>query len=140
MKCNGKLAYILALALIVVLVTGETHPVMSETWGPGKGSSVSAPAVLGVDEFMKNVERYSGKRQVEGVVSAVSPENHAFSLIDHKEFQACKVTTCAVLTLPVKWRGPFPSVGEAVQIEGEVRESSGKLFFEAYKVEKKVSE
>ncbi len=63
--------------------------------------AASLPKVLGVDDFMKNVDRYRGKFGLEGVVSTVDPEHKAVSLIDAKEFQARGVTTRAQLTLPV---------------------------------------
>ncbi len=98
--------------------------------------AASSPKVLGVDDFMKNVDRYRGKVSLEGVVSAVAPEQQAISLIDRGEFQACGVTTCAQLTLPVQWRGPAPSMGDLVRIEGQAQEVKGKLLFVADKLEK----
>ncbi len=93
-------------------------------------------AILGVDNFMKNVDRYRGKVSLEGVVSAVAPEQQAISLIDATEFQACGVTTCAQLTLPVQWRGPMPAVRDLVRLEGQAQEVKGKLMFVADKLEK----
>ncbi len=98
--------------------------------------AASRQAILGVDEFMKNVDRYRGKVSLEGVVSAVAPEQQAISLIDANEFRACGTTTCAQLTLPVQWRGPMPAVSDLVSVEGEAREVKGKLRFVADKVEK----
>lgn len=101
------------------------------------GEAAASPqAVLGVDDFMKNVDRYRGKVSVEGVVSEVVPEEQAFSIIDPKEFQACGVTTCAQLTLPVQWRRPMPTVHDLVRVEGQAQEVKGKLMFVADKVEK----
>ncbi len=98
--------------------------------------AASLPKVLGVDDFMKNVDRYRGKVSLEGVVSTVAPEQKAVSLVDAKEFQACGVTTCAQLTLPVQWRGPMPAVRDLVRIEGQAQEINGKLIFVADKLEK----
>ncbi|MCL4500294.1 MAG: hypothetical protein M1438_00375 [Deltaproteobacteria bacterium] len=92
-------------------------------------------AILGVDEFMKNVDRYKGKVSLEGVVSAITPEQQAIFLIDSGEFQACGVTTCTQLTLPVQWHGAMPAVRELVRIEGRAQEVKGKLMFVADKVE-----
>jgi hypothetical protein len=108
---------------------------------PGQGlraaEATSSPqTVSGVDDFMKNVDRYRGKVSLEGVVSAVAPEQQAVSLIDAKEFQACGVNTCAQLTLPVQWRGPMPAVGALVRVEGQARKIKGKLMFVANKLEK----
>jgi len=98
--------------------------------------AVSPQKVLGVDDFMKNVDRYRGKVSMEGVVSAVAPEQQVISLIDAKEFQACEVTTCAQLTLPVQWRGPMPAVRDLVRVEGQAQEVKGRLMFVADKLEK----
>ena len=101
--------------------------------------AASSQKVLGVDDFMKNVDRYRRKVSLEGVVSAVASEQQAISLIDGGEFQACGVTTCARLTLPVQWRGPLPAVGDLVRIEGQAQEVKGKLMFVADKLEKVTS-
>ena len=100
--------------------------------------AVSTQAVFGIDDFMKNVDRYRGKIRLEGVVSAVSPEQQAISLIDAKEYEACGVTTCAHLTLAVQWRGPMPAVSDMVRVEGQAQEVKGKLMFVADKLEKVV--
>jgi hypothetical protein len=118
----------MAVTLLLVFSIGQ---------GRAAGEAASSPqAVLGVDDFMKNVDRYGGKVSLEGVVSAVAPEQQAVSLIDAKEFQACGVTTCAKLTLPVQWRGPLPAVGDLVRVEGQAQEVKGKLMFVADKLKK----
>jgi hypothetical protein len=117
-----------AVAFLLVFNIGQGLPAVEATSSP--------QAVSGVDDFMKNVDRYRGKVSLEGVVSAVSPEQQAVSLIDAKEFQACGVTTCAQLTLPVQWRGPMPAVGALVRVEGQARKIKGKLMFVADKLEK----
>ncbi len=101
------------------------------------GEAAAKPqAILGVEDFMKNVDRYRGQVILEGVVSAAVPEQQAISLIDRGEFQACNVTTCAQLTLPVQWRGPMPAVRDIVRVEGQAQEVQGKLMFVADKLEK----
>jgi hypothetical protein len=122
-------AFITAMAVVFLLVsTGQ---------GLRAAEAASSPqAVSGVDDYMKNVTRYRGKVSLEGVVSAVSPKQQAVSLIDAKEYQACRVTTCAPLTLPVQWRGPIPAVGTRVRVEGQARKIKGKLMFVADKLEK----
>jgi hypothetical protein len=100
--------------------------------------AASPKKVLGVDDFIKNVDRYRGKVTLEGVVSALTPEQQAISLIDSGEFQTCGVTTCAQLTLPVQWRGPLPAVGDQVSVEGQAQEVKGKLMFVAHKLEKTI--
>jgi len=98
--------------------------------------AAASQKVLGVDDFMKNVDRYRGKVSLEGVVSAVAPEQKAISLIDSGEFQACGVTSCAQLVLPVQWRGPLPAVRDLVRVEGQAQEVQVKLMFVAEKLEK----
>ncbi len=118
----------MTVALLLVFSIGQGLP--------AEGAAASSLAVSGVDDFMKNVDCYRGKVRLEGVVSAVAPEQMVISLIDAKEFQVCGVTTCAQLTLPVKWRGPMPHMGDLVRIEGQAQEVKGKLMFVADKLEK----
>ena len=109
-------------------------------------SSVAFPAesetggILGVDQLMKNVDKYRGSIRVEGVVSAVSAKEHMLSLIDVQEFKKCAVVTCATLTLPVRWAGSMPSIKDQVRAEGEIKENKGKLIFEAKTIEGAVSQ
>ena len=122
-------AFVTAMAVAFLLVfTGQGLPAAEVASSP--------QVVSGVDDFMKNVDRYRGKVSLVGVVSAVAPERQAVALIDAKEFQACGVTTCAQLTLPVQWRGPMPAVGDLVRVEGQARKIKGKLMFVADKLEK----
>jgi len=129
MKRHLTLPFIVVLFMIIPLISVKIPAADSQTESP----------VLGVKEFMKNVDRYQGKIRVEGVVSAVSPANQTLFLIDIQEFKECGITTCAPLTLPVKWQGPLPSVKDVVQLGGEVRKSGGKLFFEAKSLQRKGS-
>ena len=133
MQINPKpltFAFITAMAVAFLLVFNMCRGLSAEEAAP------SRQAVSGVNDFMKNVDRYRGKVSLEGVVSAVVPEQQAVSLIDAKEFQACGVTTCAQLTLPVQWRGPMPAVGALVRVEGQAQKIKGKLMFVADKLEK----
>jgi hypothetical protein len=121
-------AVITALAVAFLLVSSP---------GLQAGEAAATPqAILGVDNFMKNVDRYRGKVSLEGVVSAVAPDQQGISLIDSGEFQACGVTTCAQLILPVQWCGPMPAVRDLIRLEGQAREVKGKLIFVADKLEK----
>lgn len=122
-------AFITAMAVAFLLVFSIGQGLPAE-------AASSAQAASAVDNFMKNVDHYRGKVSLEGVVSAVAPEQQAVSLIDSKEFQACGVTTCAPLALPVQWRGPMPSKGDLVRVEGQAQEVKGKLMFVADKLEK----
>lgn len=92
--------------------------------------------VLGVEKFMREVDRYPGTVRVEGVVSAVAADEHALTLIDRAELERCEVVTCAPLSLPVRWNGPMPSMRDVVRIAGQVQDEKGKLFLLAGTVEK----
>lgn len=120
----------LTVALVLAFSTGQGLQVGD--------AAASSKTVISVNDFMKNVDRYRGQVSLEGVVSAVVPEQQAISLIDTKEFEACGVTTCAQLTLPVQWRGPMPAVSDLVRVEGQAQEVKGKLMLVADKVEKVV--
>jgi len=122
---------------IIIAMTIAFWLIFSLGQGLPAGEVAAAPQkVSGVDDFMKNGDRHRGKVSLEGVVSTIAPEQQAISLIDRGEFQACGVTTCPQLTLPVQWRGPMPAVGDLVRVEGEAREVKGKLMFVADKLEK----
>ncbi len=130
MKSRPKILTVAFITALAVAFLQFHSPVLQAS------EAASPQAILGVDDFMKNVDRYRGKVNLEGVVSAVAPEQQAISLIDRGEFQACNVTTCAQLTLPVQWRGLMPAVRDLVRVEGEAREVEGKLMFVADKLEK----
>jgi len=96
----------------------------------------SSKAVLGVEEFMREVDNYTGQVRLEGVVSAVAVEEQTLTLIDVAELERCGVVTCAPLSLPVHWNGEMPAVRDVVVLKGEVAESGGKLFFLANSLER----
>jgi len=98
----------------------------------------SNPAVvLGVDQLMKDVERHKGPIRVQGVVTAVVPDKRMIALVDIEQFKKCGLLTCPTyLVLPVRWSGVMPSLKDAVIVEGQVKESGGKLVFESKNLEK----
>jgi hypothetical protein len=135
-----KRSVIFALSVVIVLGTiilliqrGPQSPLAppSQTAPP-----IASGTALDVDEFMGNVTHYQPPVRVQGIVSAVLPEKQLLALIDAREFEQCKVTTCASLTLPVKWAGAMPTVQDTVRVEGEVKESRGKLIFVARTLER----
>ncbi|RJR47659.1 MAG: hypothetical protein C4567_00830 [Deltaproteobacteria bacterium] len=130
-SAKPKIFPAIAILIIALLPVPSVGPTLQAA-----EASASPQAVLGVDDFMKNADRYPGKVGLEGVVSGVAPDRAAISLIDSGEFQACGVTTCAQLTLPVHWSGPLPAVGDRVKIDGQTREVKGKLMFVAERLEK----
>jgi hypothetical protein len=75
---------------------------------------------------------------VEGVVTAVVPDKKMLALVDIEQFRGCGgILSCPTyLILPVLWSGVMPSLKDAVIIEGQVKESGGKLMFEAKNLEK----
>jgi hypothetical protein len=94
-----------------------------------------APA-LGVDQLMKEPEKHPGALVVEGVVKTSSKKDQTLALIDVEEYRKCKVVTCSLLALPVRWAGDMPAVLDIVRVEGEVTTVNGKLLFAARKLEK----
>ncbi len=93
--------------------------------------------VLSVVQLMNNVDRYKGPVRVQGVVTAVVPDKHMIALVDTEQFKQCGILSCPTyLVLPVLWSGARPSPKEAVTVEGQIKESGGKLAFEANKIEK----
>src|SRR5665647_850120 len=97
-------------------------------------ASASPKAILGVDEFMKNVDHNRGKVSLEGVVGTVVPGEQEITLMDRGKFLVCACVQ--VILLPVHWRGPMPVMGDLIRIEGQAQEVKGKLMFVADKLEK----
>lgn len=121
-----------AVGLAVAAFLRESSPREQALEPPPKAPlPVTAKKVLGVDELVKNVERFSGDLMVEGVVSATSAEKNFLSLIDLAEFVACNSTTCAKLVLPVRWTGAMPPVEARVLVKGSVEKTSDGLVFAA---------
>lgn len=93
--------------------------------------SLSASSILGVDQYMRNVDQYQGAVTVEGVVSAIAPDKGVLVLIDRSEWEECQSVDCAKLMLPVRWQGEMPVVKAAVHVEGQAQQIDGKLIFVA---------
>jgi len=94
-------------------------------------------AVLGVDQFMKEVDRHKGPISIQGVVTAVVPDKRMMAVVDIDQFKQCGLLQCpSYLVLPVMWSGDMPALKDAVTMEGQIKESGGKLVFEANKIEK----
>lgn len=123
-------------AIVSILLT---LGVLAGMWcfrGPANAQadpSSSKLGIIGVDEFMRNTDRYPGAVRVEGVVGGV--KNGWIALIDLAEFEKCGVTTCAQLTLPVRWSGTSPILKQIVRVSGAVRRFEGKLVFQATALE-----
>lgn len=94
-----------------------------------------AGGAVGVDELMRNLDRYPAEIRVEGVVSQVIPGQGMLALIDLAEFRECQVVTCAKLALPVRWPGAMPAVASTVQADGRVQKQGARLFFAARSLE-----
>lgn len=100
----------------------------AEAAGAQAPTTLPSETSLGVDAFMRNVDQHRGPVTVVGVVSAASADKQGLTLIDTKEFAECGIG-CASLALPVRWAGPAPAAKKTVRVNGEVRESDGKLVF-----------
>ena len=127
---------IAAVGLLAVVVVAGLSYRIGGTSLASSSHLISAPSVYGVEELMTVVEfSDSGTTTVEGVVGAASVDQGMFTLIDKEEFIRCQLTTCAPLSLPVRWEGVMPSPSEAVRATGEIEESGGKLLFVARHLE-----
>lgn len=120
--------------LYFICLTAAVMPLFSLTEAVA-GSNPGA--VLGVDQFMKEVNLHKGPISIQGVVTTVVPDKRMMALVDTEQFKQCGLLQCpSYLVLPVMWSGDMPALKDAVTIEGQIRESGGKLVFEANKVEK----
>ena len=68
------------------------------------------------------------------MVSEIATDKQLFALIDTAELTKCRSVKCASLSLPVKWDSTLPDLEQIVRVTGQVKESDGKLFFEAQSV------
>lgn len=116
------------------MVLGMIGSACGEPGVPSASPAALAP-VLGVDELMTRDPMPRARIAVLGVVSAVDARSKTLALIDRTEFERCRVTSCASLTLPVSWSGAMPSVGQLARLQGQVTEAGGKLVFAARQVE-----
>lgn len=146
MKTLIYLAVIVLFGVFFVLwLAGERSPVLhkdqddSLSLKPNKTresvKELKKKTTLGVDEFMRNTNRYQGTAYVKGVVSAVDETNHRLALIDISEVQKCKTTTCAELTLPVRWKKQMPQQGKSVVVIGAVKKVDDKFIFVAENIQ-----
>ncbi len=123
-----SLAYLGIIAVALLLVCNIGHSLQAAE------ASASPKAILGVDEFMKNVDRYREKVSLEGVVGAVVPRQQEITLMDKEKILVCPCVQVNLLT--VQWCGPMPAMGDLIGIEGQAQEVKGKLTFVADKLEK----
>ena len=122
------LAYLSIIVAAFLLVGSIGHSLQAAE------ASASPQAILGVDEFMKNVDRHREKVILEGVVGAVVPRQQEITLLDKEKILVCACVQ--VNLLPVQWCGPMPAMGDLIRIEGQPREVKGKLMFVADKLAK----
>lgn len=137
---SPRLSLLLLSAVLVIgaaLVWQRFAPASAPSAASVRAPRISAHAeVLGVDRFMRNVNPHSKETViVEGVVSAVVPEEHALTLIDVAERERCGVVTCAALSLPVRWDGSMPAVVDQVRIRGKLKSVGEKLVVVASELE-----
>ena len=122
------LAYLSIIVVAFLLVCSIGHSLQAAE------ASASSKATLGVDEFMKNADRYRGKVSLEGVVGTVVPKEQEITLMDRGKMGVCSCVQ--VNLLPVQWRGPMPAMGDLIRVEGQAQEVEGKLMFVGDKLEK----
>ena len=131
MKLAVAFLILVSLALAIAIARpwqsrgGDTAQAEADT------TRKAAETSLGVDAFMRNVDRYRGPVSVVGVVAGASADKQAVTLIDAKEFAECNDTGCAQLLLPVRWAGPMPAVRKTVRVDGAAQDTGGKLVFVA---------
>lgn len=96
-----------------------------------------SPGVLGVDQLMQDVDRYKSPICVQGVVTAIVLDKRKIALVDIEQFKKCGILNCPTyLVLSVLWSVAMPPLKDAVTVEGQIKESRGKLVFEATKIYK----
>jgi hypothetical protein len=125
--------HLLAFVAFTTLFPGTPRVEAGQATHVAPQPTVSA---LGVDQLMREPEKHPGAVVVEGVVKTASKKDQSLALIDVEEYRKCKVVTCSLLALPVRWAGEMPAVLDIVRVEGEITTVSGKMLFAARKLEK----
>lgn len=102
--------------------------------------SMDGTLTVGVPALATDPTSYRGELRVVGVVSHVNPKKHRFSLADsncRKKVLAGDDAAC--MTLPIRWKGPMPSLHRDVIAEGQVESLQHKPIFVADAVTKNSS-
>lgn len=108
---------------------GRAAAESSTSRGVEAAATDGSRSVVGVDAFMRSPNLQQQTVTVVGVVSAWDAKRNMLALIDRKEAAECGTVTCATLTLPVRWEGEPPRIGQQVRVTGSVRQSpEGKVF------------
>lgn len=123
------------LAIVAFATLFLTAPRVDAGQATQAAPQAPTPA-LGVDQLMKEPEKHPGALVVEGVVKTASKKDQSLALIDVDEYRKCKVVTCSLLALPVRWAGEMPAVLDIVRVEGEITKVNGKMLFAAKKLKK----
>jgi len=124
---------LIAIAALSIVFSGA----LRVEAGPATPGAPQTPiSALGVDQLMKDPEKHPGTLVVDGVVKSASNKDQTLALIDVEEYRKCRVITCSLLSLPVRWAGEMPTVLDIVRVEGEVTTVNGKMLFAARKLEK----
>ncbi len=116
---------------VLAQTTSQPKPVPSVPAANAKTNGVP-----GVNSFMRGVDSYHGRVQVEGIVKTVSAKNQTMGLVDCEGCEKCDQGSCAELVIPVRWSGTMPHPGDVVRVSGEVQKKKGKLTFVASEVNK----
>lgn len=130
---------LLALVALTILATGCLSCLGASRVEAGQATQVAPQTpvtALGVDQLMKEPEKHPGTLVVEGMVKTASKKDQSLALIDVEEYRKCRVVTCSLLALPVRWSGEMPAVLDIVRVEGAITTVNGKMLFAARKLEK----
>lgn len=129
---SARIAIILGVVASVVVGV-----VLTQTGG--RDDSTPTTSILDVNELATSPSTFAGREvRLRGIVSAVQPEQHLFAVIDHAEYEACKVVTCSQYQIPIAYAGELPAVETSVAVTGRLTQpESGRYLFQATAVELK---
>lgn len=113
-------AVCLAVVLVLALTTFSVPPAFS--------------ASLEVDA-VRDAKTLPPSLSVVGVVAKRNAGRSEFALIDRAEFAKCVQAGCASFYLPVKWKGPLPTLASTVTVTGTVQATKEGKFLVADSVE-----
>lgn len=106
-------------------------PPVPETMQTGVDS-----AIVQVDDLASHPDKHPGEIVLRAVVAGVNEREGVLSVIDHREFEACGVLTCAKIHVPVMLQGELPIPGTVVELTGEVVNGDKGLVFAARRLKR----
>ena len=114
METRHQYLIVLLLSLMLLMF----HPASTPAFTP-------FPKAEGVDvfDFCENPAAYKGDVKLRGAVASVDPEKKMFTIIDYREYRACRSIACPPDWVVVIHQGKLPGKENIVEVTGTVEKN-----------------